>query len=314
MTTTRGTNVGRRAAALVVALALVGCGGSSSDEPPAPPPPSPPPAAPAPAPAPVVTGTVPYTVAAGVPVWNASYEVSNLADGNPATAWYTPVNHPMPVTMTLQLGAPATLVAVDFDTTLGSYATSAARIVRLEALAPAGQVVSTVDAGLHASAITTVPFPGPVVASAVRLTISQNHGGSYVGLADVALRTTPGAGQPPVALTDRGLQYAPSELPEWNSSYAASRLADGDSATHWFTPVNQTFPVQGLLTFPTPATITGVVFDNRLGSYASSGARRSRSSCSAPPGTCSTCSKPSWPKPPRRPSSCPSPSSRRSSA
>lgn len=223
--------------------------------------------------APTGPGTVAFAVAAGVPHWNSSYVASNLADGDTSTAWYTPSSHTLPLTLTLNQTTPALLVAVDFDNNLGSYRTSGAREVSVEALSSTGQVIATVTAELHAGALTTVPFSTPVMAASVRVTIRSNHGGNYTGLAGIALRTTPGSGQPPAQRVPRGLAFVPSALPEWNSGYALNHIADGSVDTTWFTPMNPSYPLVGVLTFPTPATITSIAFDTNLGSYATSAVR-----------------------------------------
>lgn len=256
------------APALLLALGAAGCcmSGSSS--------------APSPAPTPVVAtppppaaGAAPFSVAPGVPTWSSTYEAVNLSDNDPATAWYTPASHPLPVVLTLTLTAPAQLVGVDFDTNLGSYATSAARDITVDVLGPDGQVATTASGGLNQAAITSMPLPMPVMATSVRITIRTNHGGSYTGLAGIALRTTPGTGQAPMAAVDRGLAYSVSGLPQWNDTYALGMMSDGNPGTQWYTPMSPTFPLSGVAQLTGPGVITGFVFDTHLGSYATSAVR-----------------------------------------
>lgn len=248
-------------------MTAIGCGEST--------PPAPPLAAPAAAPAiaPTGLGTVAFTVAAGLPEWNSSYVAGHLADGDTNTAWYTPSSHTLPLPITLNQVAPALLVAVDFDNNLGSYRTSGARAVTVEALSQTGQIMATVPALLHAGGLTTVPFPAPVMAAGVRVTVRSNHGGTYTGLAGIALRTTPGSGQAPAQAVARGLAFTPSGLPEWNSGYALTHVADGSVGSTWFTPMNPTYPLVGMLTLPAVGTITSITFDTNLGSYATSAVR-----------------------------------------
>jgi hypothetical protein len=240
--------------------------------------PNPTPQATTPPPPPVTTapppvGTLPYTIAPGVPTWSTSYAVGHLADGNPSTAWYTPASHPLPVVLTLALASPAQLVGLDFDTHLGSYATSAARDVEVEVFGRDGQLATQTRGALAQEATTSMALPMPVEAASVRITLRSNHGGSYTGLAGLDLRSTPGTGLPPLPSVDRGLPYTVAGLPQWNDTYAVGMMSDGNPSTQWFTPMSPTFPQTGVLQLASPSTVAGVLFDTHLGSYGTSAAR-----------------------------------------
>ncbi len=260
---------------VLLALVLSGCcmGGSAA---PAASPVAPPMATPP------VAGGVPYVVAPGVPVWSESYSATFLNDGTPSY-WCTSMGPTFPIVATLNLAAPAALAAIDFDTRMAGYESSAIDDVTIEILGAGGAVVSTQRVGLNQNAITSVPTSGGP-ASAVRLTLHGTFGGAYAGLAEVTLRTTAGAGVPPlpsprggaraVSFGDRGLAYtvAPG-IPTWSESYGATNMQDGNPATYWCTAMGPTFPFVFSLSFPAPATVTGLRFDTRLPSYDTSGLR-----------------------------------------
>jgi hypothetical protein len=259
------------ATSLVLLLSSACSGGSETS--------SPPPAAAQPV-VPSQPG-LPYTVADGLPSWTASYAASNLADANPSTQWYTPMNPAPPIVATLNLRAAAELTSIDLDTRLGSYETSAIREVTIEALGQGGAVLATAQASLQRNTVNTVPIATDG-AMAVRLTFRSNHGGSYYGLADVTVRGSASSLPPPpppeappqAPALGRGLSFSVADgLPFWNDGYAVANLADGNPTTQWYTPMSPTYPVQGVLVLPAPAGVTGLVFDNHLGSYDSSGAR-----------------------------------------
>ncbi|GAB4203305.1 MAG: hypothetical protein OHK0013_17360 [Sandaracinaceae bacterium] len=225
----------------------------------------------APVVAPTVTG-VPYTIVGQLPEWNSSYSARNLNDGT-SSYWSTGASPTFPLSATLALGAPTGLVAIDLDTRVENYETSAISDVTIELLDAQGTVVSTQRVGLHQNAVTSVPVSsGPV--SSVRLTMNRNFGGTYAALTEVTLRTTPGAGQPPLPVQSRGLAYTidPS-IPTWSSSYAASLMQDGNSGTYWCSPSGTAFPFSFVLTFPAVATVTSLRFDTRLPNYETSALR-----------------------------------------
>jgi len=180
-----------------------------------------------------------------------------------------------PISATLNLAAPTALMAIDFDTRMAGYETSAISEVTIELLA-GGVAVSTQRVGLNQNGITSVPVSAGI-ASGVRLTMHGNFGGSYAGLAEITLRTSPGAGLPPLASSGargRGLAYtvAPG-IPTWSAGYGASNMQDGDTSTYWCTAMGPTFPFVFSLSFPAPATVTALRFDTRLPGYDTSGLR-----------------------------------------
>ena len=235
-----------------------------------------PPAVPVPAapvaPAAPALGGVPYTIAAALPAWTASYAHTNLNDGT-SSYWSTGSNPAYPLSTTLILASPAALVAVDLDTRVTGYETSAISDVTLDLLDAQGGTIGTQRVGLNQNAVTSVPLTG-AMASSVRVTMNRNFGGTYAALAEITLRTTPGLGQPPLPVQSRGLAYTidPS-IPTWSSSYASSLMQDGNAASYWCTPSGTTFPFAFVLTFPAVATVTSLRFDTRLPNYETSALR-----------------------------------------
>ncbi|MCA9534065.1 MAG: hypothetical protein KC593_10305 [Myxococcales bacterium] len=146
------------------------------------PPPMPPPSLP-----PVAGAGIPYTVAPGLPEWSASYAATMLHDGNPNTQWYTPMGPTYPVQMTLMMAQPTLLGGISFDTHLGSYATSGARDVLIELIGPTGAPAGGGAGSLTQESITNVPVQSNGPVSSVRVTINANHGGSYLGIAELRL-------------------------------------------------------------------------------------------------------------------------------
>jgi hypothetical protein len=229
----------------------------------------------APAIAAPAVGSAPYAVAPGVPTWSESYGTGFLSDGTPSY-WCTAMGPAFPISATLNLAAPTALAAIDFDTRMSGYETSAINDVTIEVLGAGGVTVGTQRVGLNQNNVTSVPL-ALGTATAVRLTMHGNFGGSYAGLAEVTLRTIPGAGMPPLAspgARGRGLAYtiAPG-IPTWSDSYAASNMQDGNPATYWCTAMGPTFPFVFSLSFPAPATVSALRFDTRLPSYDTSGLR-----------------------------------------
>lgn len=139
-----------------------------------------------------------YTVMPGIPTWSVSYSPDKMRDGNPSTYWCTPANPTFPVMGTITFPAPATVMSVNFNTALPGYATSGAREITLEALGPNGMPVAMVPAVLNQSTVTTVSFPAPTPAMALRLTIRSNYGGTYLGISEMQI-TGVGVAAPPVA-------------------------------------------------------------------------------------------------------------------
>lgn len=256
--------------ALMVSLGGAGCcmGGST---------PTPPPTAPVVAPA-VVTPApagVPYVVAPGLPEWNDSYSARHLADGTSSSYWCTGASPTYPIVATLSL-APTALTGIDFDTRMPGYETSAVRVVTVETLGAGGLPLDTRTVELHQNAVGSLSYAAPQTASQVRLTFHSNFGGSYAGLAELVLRTGAPAGIPvqAVAAPQAGLPYTvASTLPVWNDGYSAARMQDGDASTYWCTPMSPTFPFTGSFSLAAPATLSQVVFDNRLPGYETSGVR-----------------------------------------
>jgi hypothetical protein len=238
------------------------------------------PAAPAPvapppliAPAPIV-GAAHYTVAPGVPIWSETYSTTHLNDGT-GDYWCTAMSPTFPIVATLNLDAPGAIVAVDFDTRVAGYETSAISDVTVELLGPGGMVLGTQRVGLNQNAITSVPTVG--MGTAVRVTMHGNFGGSYAALSEITVRTTPGSGLPPIAspgARGRGLAYtvAPG-IPTWSEGYSAANMQDGNPTTYWCTAMSPPFPFVFSLSFPAPATVTSVRFDTRLPGYDTSGLR-----------------------------------------
>ena len=140
-----------------------------------------------PVPPPAAGAGVPYTVAPGLPEWSSSYAASMLNDGNPSTQWYTPMNPTFPVQMTLLLAQPTLLGGLSFDTHMGSYATSGARDVLIELIGPNGQPAGGGVGSLVQENITNVPVASNGPVSSVRVTITANHGGAYLGIAELRL-------------------------------------------------------------------------------------------------------------------------------
>jgi hypothetical protein len=284
-----GKSYARDALMGAVAVSLVACG-SGGDAPPTPAPPVAPPAA-------VVPG-IPYRVEAGLPEWSSSYTAAMLTDGNPGTQWYTPMGPTFPVMATMTPLAPSPVGGIDIDTTLGGYNTSGAREVQIDITTADGSPPRSMAFTLNQGVVNSIPIVPPVVPSQIRLTMRSNHGGSYLGIADFTLRPTPGTGQPaapaavagampvpppgmpvpppvmPPPVAGAGIPYTVAAgLPEWSSTYAATKLHDGNPGTQWYTPMGPTYPVQMTLMMAQPTLLGGLSFDTHLGSYATSGAR-----------------------------------------
>ncbi len=251
---------------VALAIALNGCcmGGGAA-----------PAVAPAPAPAPLAVG-VPYTVAPGLPVWSESYAARYLNDGTTASYWCTASSPTFPIVTTLSLAGPTPITGIDFDTRVPGYSTSAIRVVTIETLGPAG-TLDTQTVALTQDAVSSFSYAAPLTATQLRLTFHANFGGSYAALAELTVRTGPGTGAPamPTAAPpapSASLAYtATATLPVWNDTYSAARMQDGQPSTYWCTPMGQTFPFTGTFMLATPGTVTGVLFDNRLPGYDTSG-------------------------------------------
>jgi hypothetical protein len=255
--------------ALLASLGAAGCclGGSTAT----------------PTPTPVVAPTVvagppagaPFTVAPGLPEWNDSYSARRLGDGTNTSYWCTGVSPTYPIVATLSL-SPTALTGVDFDTRLPGYETSAVRVVTVETLGSGGLPLDTQTVELGQNAVSSLSYAAPQTATQVRLTFHSNFGGSYAGLGEVVLRTGAPTGVPvrAAAAPQAGLPYvvAPT-LPVWNDGYSAARMQDGNASTYWCTPMSPTFPFTGSFSLAAPATLSQVVFDNRLPGYETSGVR-----------------------------------------
>lgn len=145
------------------------------------------PPTPAVAPAPPARG-IAYTVAPGLPFWNDTYSPARMQDATPSTYWCTPMSPTFPITGSLVLAAPSTVRAVLFDNRLPGYETSGMQMVTINAIGPAGDLVTTTTAVLPQASSTLVPLPLPVTASRIDLIFGSNHGGSYAGLAELVVQ------------------------------------------------------------------------------------------------------------------------------
>lgn len=131
---------------------------------------------------------IPYTVAAGLPVWNDGYSAARMQDQDASTYWCTPSSPRFPFTGNLTLAAPTPLRELLFDNRLPGYETSGIRGVTVNVFGAAGELLSTASAELPQNAATVVPLPVPVTASRLDVVFRSNHGGTYAGLVELQLR------------------------------------------------------------------------------------------------------------------------------
>lgn len=252
---------------LLVAVSGCRCGAE-----PAPVTTAPPPAAPAPP-----AASAAFTVLPGVPVWSESYAASHLGDGTNTRYWCTSRGPTFPITATLALAGPTVLAGVDLDTRVPSYEDSAINVATVEVLGPGGATLATQTIALARNDLTSLVLAAPITATHVRLTFHSNFGGAYAALAEVALRTVPGTGRPavpttpPAALAHTVPYTLAPNLPFWNETYAPARMQDATPTTYWCTSMNPTFPITATLTLASPTVVRGLLLDNRLGTYETSG-------------------------------------------
>lgn len=183
-------------------LALSGCcmtGGGEATAPAAPvsPPPAVAPSLPPPvAMPPAAAGPgIAFVVDPLIPTWSSSYSAAMMQDNNPSTYWCTPSSPTFPVVTTLTLPMPSTVTGVAFNTAISGYDNIGPRDVTIEAIDPMGNVVGLVNGTVLQNTTSTVALPMPALASAVRVTMRSNYGGSYLGIAELAVM---GIGLPPL--------------------------------------------------------------------------------------------------------------------
>lgn len=268
--------------ALVGLLAgMGGCGRSSSSSAPAPAPAPAPPAAPTAPPVPPPApppASVPYTLAPGMPEWSATYAANNLHDGA-ATYWCTSMGPTFPIDATLGLAAPTPITGLDFDTRVAGYESSAINVVTVETIGANATSAGSQTISLVQNDVTSLTFAAPITASQVRLRFHSNFGGSYAALREVTLRNGPGMGRPavpavpPTQVVHRIPYTVGAGLPTWNTTYAPSNMQDSVPSSYWCTPMGQAFPFTATLTLASPSLVRGVLFDNRLPGYETSGAQ-----------------------------------------
>lgn len=138
---------------------------------------------------------IPFVADGAIPTWSSGYSAAMMQDMNLATYWCTPAAPAFPVTTTLTLGFPATVSGLAFQTAISGYDTIGPRDVTIEALDAMGNVVGTTNGTVLQNTSSTISLPMPVMASAVRLTIRSNYGGTYLGIAELAVM---GVGLPPL--------------------------------------------------------------------------------------------------------------------
>jgi len=144
-------------------------------------------------PLPVQSRGLAYTIDPSIPTWSSSYASSLMQDGNSASYWCTPSGTTLPFSFVLTFPAAATVTSLRFDTRMPNYETSALREITLEALGPAGQVLSTSNKTLTQNIETVVTLPAATMMNAIRITVRSNHGGPYVGLSELVIE---GSGLP----------------------------------------------------------------------------------------------------------------------
>ena len=259
---------------IVVLLFVSGCCFGGSGEATAPTAPA------ATAPAVPLAAGVPYTVQPGLPVWSDSYAARYLGDGTTSSYWCTAMSPTFPMVATLVPSAPSAITGLDLDTRVSGYETSAVRVVTVETLGAGGAMLDAQTIELAQNAVTSLTFAAPLTPAQVRLTFHSNFGGSYAALAEVTLRVGPGTGRPPTPAVAAALPPPPragvpytvaAGLPFWNDTYAPTQMQDANPATYWCTPMSPTFPITGSLMLAAPSTVSGVLFDNRLPGYETSG-------------------------------------------
>lgn len=240
-------------------------------------------------------GAVAYTADPAIPTWSSGYAATMMQDNNPSTYWCTPMGPVFPIVTTITLAAPSNVVDVDFDTRLPGYDTSAIRDVMIEPLGAGGMPIGApVSAGLLQNNVTSVPVVG-MGATAIRFTFFSNFGGTYAGLSELTVRTTPGTGLPPLPSMG-GLPSLPPSMPSiptmpsgpagpgiafvvdpmiptWSSGYAATMMQDMNLSTYWCSPSGAPFPIVTTLTLPMPSTVTGLAFNTAISGYDNIGPR-----------------------------------------
>lgn len=139
------------------------------------------------APAAQSTRAIPYVADALIPTYSAGYAASMMGDDVPSTYWCSPASPSAPLVTTLQLSAPTQVRGLTFNTIVPGYSDSSPHKVTLDALDSAGHAIGSVRGRLPEYAITTVSFHAPLLASAIRVTMHDNHGGQYFALTELVV-------------------------------------------------------------------------------------------------------------------------------
>jgi hypothetical protein len=128
---------------------------------------------------------VPYVADPLIPTYSDAYSARMMMDDLPATYWCSPAAPATPIVTTLQLDTPTTVRGLTFNTQIPGYSDCGPHKVKLELIDAAGHVAAVARARIPEYSVTTVSFRTPTLASAVRVTLGDNHGGQYFAITEL---------------------------------------------------------------------------------------------------------------------------------